>query len=191
MRHERAFTVIELVITLIVAATLLALGVPAMQEMLRNNSLVGQTNMLVTDLQLARSEAIKGSVPVALCRSNDQVTCGGTSQNWTTGWLVFVDANASNSSTYQPTFNTGDGDRLLRVGNAANGGVAILSDTDADSSILYEADGTLRIGIASDAVFAICDNRGANFGRHIEINSMGRPRLIVGRPGTPIASCSP
>ena len=99
MNREHAFTIIELMITLALAVTLLALGVPAMQDMLRNNRMVDQTNTLVSDIQLGRSEAIKRNSRVVICQSNDLATpaCGGTSQVWSTGWLVFADDNANST----------------------------------------------------------------------------------------------
>jgi type IV fimbrial biogenesis protein FimT len=186
MRHENGFTIIELMITIAIAALLLTLGVPALQDMVRNNRLVSQTNNLVGDIQLARGEAIKRNTQVAMCRSNDldaTPTCGGSTQDWTTGWLVFADANGN--GTYESA-----GDTLLRVGYQSGNDATIFSNATADTNVRFAPDGTLNLGAV--ARFAVCDGRSnaASFGRQIDIGLMGRPTLIKGSSATPISSCT-
>jgi len=186
MRHENGFTIIELMITIAIAALLLTLGVPALQDMVRNNRMVSQTNNLVSDIQLARGEAIKRNTQVAMCRSNDldtTPTCGGSAQDWTTGWLVFADANGN--GTYESA-----GDTLLRVGYPSGNDATIFSNGTADANVRFAPDGTLNLSAV--ARFAVCDGRSnaASFGRQIDIGLMGRPTLIKGDSSTPISSCT-
>lgn len=53
-------------LTIVVGAVLLTVGVPSMQALIRNNRLTTQTNEFVTALQLARSEAAKRNARVAI-----------------------------------------------------------------------------------------------------------------------------
>lgn len=94
MKRFRGFTLIELMITLLLAAIILTLGVPNFRNIILNNRAATQSNELVTAMNLARSEAVKRGARVSLCPSTDQATCtGGT--DWANGWIVFLDTAAS------------------------------------------------------------------------------------------------
>jgi type IV fimbrial biogenesis protein FimT len=89
-RRQRGLTLVELMVTLAVAITLLAIGIPAFQGIEANNRAAAQANSLVTALTLARSEAVARGVPVAVCAAASATTCAGTAA-WEGGWLVFTD----------------------------------------------------------------------------------------------------
>lgn len=58
-RYVRGFTIIELMITLVVAAILLAIAIPSFTYLTVSNRLTTTANELVNRLSLARSDAIK------------------------------------------------------------------------------------------------------------------------------------
>lgn len=60
------FTLIELMVTISIAAILLAVGVPSFQAIIENNRLATQSNELITAVNLARSEAIKRGVNISI-----------------------------------------------------------------------------------------------------------------------------
>ena len=97
MKRSTGFTLIELMVTVAVAAILMGVAVPAMHSMIQNNRVTSAANSLIGAYNLARSEAIKlggnGGTGAALCPSADSATC---SLSWAAalGWIVFVDANA-------------------------------------------------------------------------------------------------
>lgn len=68
-------SVIELMIGLAVAAILLTIGVPSLQETIKNNRVSSQTNELLSTLQYARTEAMRRNTPVRL-------TMVTTSEGW-------------------------------------------------------------------------------------------------------------
>jgi len=83
----RGFTLIELMVTIMVLAVLLGLGVPSFREAALSSRVTSYANDLVASVQLARSEAIKRNAPVTLCASSDGAVCevdGG----WEVGWIV-------------------------------------------------------------------------------------------------------
>jgi type IV fimbrial biogenesis protein FimT len=90
--RNTGFTLIELLITLTLLAILLTLAVPVYKELIKNTRTTTQVNQLIAAINFARSEAIKRQAIVTLCASNNQKTC---SSDWTKGWLVFVDKQAS------------------------------------------------------------------------------------------------
>ena len=58
-RAQAAFTLVELIITLILASILLGLGVPAFVDLVDSNRMIAVTNELVGEMQYARNEAIR------------------------------------------------------------------------------------------------------------------------------------
>ena len=173
--RQTGFTLIELMITMVIAAIVLTQAVPSFMATVQNNRLITYTNDLVTDINLARSEAVKRGSRVVLCRSADPSsntpTCGGTANTWTTGWLVYADANSSG------TFDAGD--TLVRVGMPVAGATTVMSNGAINNTLQYNGDGTTNEG-GNIAVFALCDGRGAGNGRQIQVNAMGRPQLYRG-----------
>jgi len=89
--RETGFTLVELIITLVVVSILLAAAVPQLEMFTKNNRLIGQTNDLVSAMQLARSEAVKRGINTVVCASADQVDCSANAADWVKGWLVFSD----------------------------------------------------------------------------------------------------
>ena len=80
---------VELMFVLAIAGILLALGVPAFNDVILGAKASTIANDLLASVQLARSEAIKRNVPITLCSSTDGATCA-TSTDWETGWVVVV-----------------------------------------------------------------------------------------------------
>lgn len=80
------FTLVELMVTLVVAAVVLGIAVPNFTGMVNSSRLAAQANELVTGIQLARSEAIRLNRQVRFCGSTDGVNCVAAG-DWTQ-WLV-------------------------------------------------------------------------------------------------------
>lgn len=76
---QRGVTLIELMTTLTVAAVLLAVGVPSFQQLVQAQRMRTASYDLISDLVLARSEALKRSVAVQVLPA-----AGG----WDGGWTV-------------------------------------------------------------------------------------------------------
>lgn len=60
------FTMIELLITITVLAIVLAFAVPSFQTMVENNRVTSQANLLLSAVNLARTEAVKRGTLVSL-----------------------------------------------------------------------------------------------------------------------------
>lgn len=89
------FTLVELMITLAVAAVVLALAIPSFTSMINSNRLAALSNDIAGSLQLARMEAVRRGVRVVACPSNDGSTCAtGNPMN---GWILFTDVNSNDA----------------------------------------------------------------------------------------------
>ncbi len=88
--HNKGLTLIELLIVIAIVGILAAIAMPSFNDLLRRQAINGQANALFSMLYLARSEAIKRSSVVTICKSSDGQNCGG---NWSDGWLMFADQN--------------------------------------------------------------------------------------------------
>ncbi|GAB6067346.1 hypothetical protein JCM13664_06640 [Methylothermus subterraneus] len=174
MQKTRGFTLVELMVTVAVAAIVLTVGVPSFQVLVKNNRMVTAANELVGALNLARSEAIKRNVRVTVCKSGDGASCT-TSGNWEQGWIVFTDDN--NDAAYDSASET-----LLRVQEGIAGQVTMTGNPLVANYVSYVASGQsqLTTGGFQAGTIAICDDRSGNVGKNIVLSSTGRIRLDTG-----------
>lgn len=91
------FTLVELVTVLAIAAIFTTIAVPGYKAMIQNNKVASATNKLSASLHLARMEAVRRGVAVAVCpAASTAYTACGTSAQWSQGWIVFLDADKDN-----------------------------------------------------------------------------------------------
>lgn len=90
MKRTYGFTLIELMITLVVAAVLMGVAIPFLSGLVFRTQLSTATNELSSQLALARAEAVNRGRTAALCGSSDGFSCDG---QWSKGFAVWVDAN--------------------------------------------------------------------------------------------------
>lgn len=91
-KKNKGFTLLEVIVTVSIAAILVSIAVPSFKTMFKNNRITTGTNEFVAGLVLARSEALKRNNNTSLCSSSNQESCG-SSTNFADGWIVFVDCN--------------------------------------------------------------------------------------------------
>ena len=89
--RARGFTMIEMLMTIAIAAILMAIAIPSFRYITNANRIAGEMNGLLGDLQLARAEAIKDGHAVTVCQSSDGLSCTTNWNSWQSGWIVFSD----------------------------------------------------------------------------------------------------
>lgn len=166
MRISGGFTLTELVVALVILGVLTALGVPAYTEFVRNSRRAGVLNEFSAALNLARSEAVKRGVPVAVCRTADGANCGGT---WTGGWLVFVNLDGDS-----PAVVDAPGEPVLRSYLVADPAYTLMPNTPFTNFVAYQPNGGTN---NTAGRFTYCDARGLRSARAVLINITGRPRV--------------
>lgn len=151
-RTESGFTLIELLITIVVIAVLVALAAPSFTTTILNQRSDGLSEDLASALQLAKTEAVKRGSRVSLCAANEGGDdCGN---DWTDGWLVFVDSASTDESAAAVL---GSADDIIRSFDAPHEKSNITATKGgAISFVRYTNTGQLaRIGGVSPAVFDV------------------------------------
>jgi len=74
---ERGVTLIELVITVLVAAILLAIAIPSFNRLFEKSRLKGAAERLSSEIQYARAEALERRAPVSIAIKAGQDWCIG------------------------------------------------------------------------------------------------------------------
>lgn len=72
--RARGFTLVELMITVAIAAILLTLGVPSYQSIVANNRLATASNDLLMGLTAAKTEAIRQNASIRFCLDPEALT---------------------------------------------------------------------------------------------------------------------
>jgi type IV fimbrial biogenesis protein FimT len=88
---EGGFTLIELMVTLAIAAVLLVIAAPSFLAFQRNSELTSTTNRLISAIATVRSEAMKTGMTAML------VPADGA--NWASGWTAFLDQKRDQTFT--------------------------------------------------------------------------------------------
>jgi len=179
--RSAGFTLMELMITLALAAVILSIGAPSFTEFRRNNRLTSVGNEFLGAVQTARSEAIKRQVPVAVCPSanpgDPAATCSGGAF---TGWIVFADPdNNCVRDAGNPAIEP-----VLRVGDTID---PTLSTRSTGICASFGGNGFRQNipGVATAGHTLFCDDRGKalqagtnlSAARGIEVGLTGRSRV--------------
>lgn len=149
--RQRGFTLLELLITIAIAAIIISLAAPSFSAMLMNNKLTAQGGGLTAGLNYARNTALSQSINVQFCPVGalNSTTCG---TNWGSGWMVLRDPAGT------PT--------ILQSRQAAAGN-PVLSSTAA--SVTFDSRGLST----TPSSFKLCDSRGAAYARSVQVFATG------------------
>lgn len=153
MLKQRGVTLIELLVTISIAAILLTLGIPSFASFLRSSRVSGATNDLAAVLYLARSEAVKRGAAVTVCPdANSDSTCDA-STDWNDGLVVLANAAAIRRAAATPQ----------------------VTITSSANSFVYDSRGVAAAGTIN-LVVGTCPERSE---RQIDIAATGRIQVTT------------
>jgi type IV fimbrial biogenesis protein FimT len=158
---QKAFTLIELMVTLSVIAILAAIAAPSFSDMIQDNRLIANSNTLTGALALTRSEAVKRANSVTICASSNQSSCTG---DWHDGWIIFSDADED------AVVDTDD--TVIQVQQGLANNVTVRFD---NNRVIYQSSGFSSF----NGTFVICDDRGLSNAKGLVINGTGRVKTAT------------
>ena len=163
LERPAGFTLLELMVTVAVAAILVVVGVPGFTSFVQNNRAATHANELVTAFALARNEAIRRGAATVVCSSTDGATCAG-GNDWTVGWIVRT-----------------AGGQVLRSWPERSGGAGVLS---ADvSTVQYAPQGSATAAVLPTRFRVRPPDCSGDQGRDVRLNAAGR--TVVTREACP------
>jgi len=186
-QKQSGFTLLELMVVLGMAGSLLAIGIPSFNAMITTNQLAGITNDLTLSLKRARAEAIASGRDVVVCSSTTTdsstegaATCSGSAGNWNKGWLILVDRNQDNK------FLESQGELIWVKHSDTNSSVSITPGpftgltNDFSKQVRFSYTGELKSGTAGG--FRICSGvSGSTYPRrNITVSVSGQTNFVKG-----------
>jgi len=174
-RHS-GFTLIELMVTVTVAAILMGLAAPSFTRLMASNRITTQTNEFVGGLNLARSEAVRQAQGVSVRSDSGDL-------NFAAGWRVYRDPTSAGAA---PAISTD----VIRHATASTGRTTLrrvtlsgTTYTDATTSltdrmyVAFNARGGNNAG--GSAYFRVCDSLNTALpGRIVQVAAVGRVSLV-------------
>lgn len=102
MQHQvglpcnKGITLLQVLGTLSILAILAAVGLPAFSALHARHARDSAAERLADHIRVARSEAVKRQRRIIICNSVNLQTCSvAGNTDWSTGWIIFQDSNAS------------------------------------------------------------------------------------------------
>lgn len=177
-RHQRAFTLVEMLVALTIAAVLASAAAPSLMYSVSSYRISGQVNGWIGDLQFARAEAIKRGQTVTVCISSNGTSCQTGTTSWQNGWIVFADANGDGI--------VNAGETVVRSQAPLTGG-SVFSADNSVRLITFNRDGFAINLPAGNVTLTLRDaTSDAGLTRCIAVTTVGR--TAVQKAGT--GSCS-
>lgn len=161
VREFGGFSLIELMVTIAIAAILLAVAVPQLRRQIEQSQFTNTSNELLGALNFARAEALRRVRPVTIAPI--------TGVSWNTGWQMFLDVNRNGAI---------DGAEVLKRGNAIT--AAQLTGTVA--FITFDSNGR-RWSNATDPFVEISSFKtgaSADLERTVCVARSGRSAIVKG-----------
>lgn len=162
-RRGHGFTLVELTVTLAIAAVLVAIGAPAMGGLLARTHEASAEGHIADTLRQARTAAVTHNGRVVVCPSTDGRRCAAA-DDWQHGWLVADDADHDN----QPD----SGKPIIAVLQAMPAGTRVVT-TAGRRQITFQPSGSAG---GSNVTFTICHARKRD-GRSVIVANSGRVRV--------------
>jgi len=170
-RGAAGFTLIEVMIVLSILGVLLAIGLPAFDDLIKNSRRTTVVNEVISSLMMARAEAAKRGQTVTVCAASASASCGSTPTTWDYGFMAFVDTDADGA------FDSGETLLKKYVSDYSDIRVrtTIVSSNNPTSTGFVALQPFNRAG--TSARILVCDKRGNSKARRVCIGANGRANV--------------
>ena len=173
--RNQAFTLYELLLTLLLAGIILSIAMPSFSANLARQRQRVEINALFHAIHQARKESIMRRKVVSLCPSTNGKNCVA-GKNWSTGWILFENKDRDSPPRVDP------GEPVL-VSHRVSEHVRITANRGAF---------TLRATFlrATNGTLVFCDENGRIDPRALVVSYTGRPRVATHMANRELYSCT-
>ena len=130
------FTLVEMLITMAIIGSTVALAAPTLADVMRALAVHFASGNLKSDLLLARVEAVRRNGRVVVCKSDNATQCNPTG-TWERGWIVFHDRN--NSMQVDP------GEDVIHAQGPLGNGIAVCGNKPVQQFVSYSPTGRAQL----------------------------------------------
>ena len=172
------FTLVEMMVALLVLAVLIVISAPGFSNLIKNNRMLSHMYAMRAALNGARSEALAQRNIVTLCRSADGAKCchnppadpACSAGDWNTGFIAFLDDNGNSADRGNSAVDPNDQIFISKVLDVDTLEVKKI-DTDWPDFVQFDSRGYATN--SSQGTFRVCDDRGDDYMRGIEVTLGG------------------
>lgn len=150
------FTLVELMVTIAVAAILLTVGVPSLKSLYDAYRGSSEISRIQQALSFARNQAIGYGAPVGVCPNSNGTSCG---DSWQSGLLIYATTTA----------NTASVSKVLKVVEGFNSSDRVVGD-----KVVFRPDGLTKS--TEQVSFIYCPNGDSGDSRSVNISASGMIR---------------
>ena len=163
MKDDQGMTLLDSLMAMAMAVLMLSLGVPAMQDFLRNRRMDAWLGGLHTVLNHARQQAVIHQHAVVVCASTTGDRCDAGVE-WNRGVMVFLDRNHDRQRQLD--------ERVLHYWHMDDAGLQVHTSSGR-KTLRFLPNGTSP---GSNARISLCDDRGPASARALVLANTGRVR---------------
>lgn len=164
MNRQRGFSLVELMVVILIMGILMGIAGPAFVDFVRRSQSMGFLNEFVSDVNMARSEALRKRTRVVICSRQTDSSCGSAT-DWATGYLIFVDADSDG------VFDAGE--LLVKAvqspGSSLTFSVIATATTNAVASLTFRPSG----GVPTASLATVCAQSGVP-GKRVSVTITGQ-----------------
>jgi type IV fimbrial biogenesis protein FimT len=180
------FSLVELMVTVTVAAILAAIAMPNLRSYVQNVRRDSVVDSLVASLHYTRNQALNLDQNASLCAGTSAVagTACPAAGAWNNGWEVITTPASAATATTLTT------NALPPVVSAPT-----LTTVNNNLAIAFNPLGLAPTLTNGDEIFVVCDARGIAYARAVEVNATGyiqssaTPGTVPGGTAIPAANC--
>lgn len=177
--RAQGFTLIELMVTLAVAAVLAGLAAPSIRDFIVRSKMTGIGNEFTASVLRARNDAINRNTCVTLCMSSsaDSSTpaCTTAGDDWQVGWIAFLNTSCNSGATGPAAAID------LIVARAGTGDDVLLQSQSSVKKMMFNPRGTPKLSAATefDLIYQTTGHPYTErFGFNICLDALGRTRTV-------------